>query len=45
VFSRDPALVARFHDWGFLDGLNPPSSGPVAAMATFRDAFARSFSP
>jgi hypothetical protein len=45
VFSRDPALVARFHDWGFLDGLNPPASGPVATMATFRDQFARSFSP
>lgn len=45
VFSRDPDLVARFRDWGFVDGLNPPQTGPVALMATFRDAFARSFSP
>jgi len=45
VFSRDPDLVARFHDWGFVDGLNPPETGPVAPMSTFRDAFARSFSP
>jgi len=44
VFSRNPELVARFHDWGFVDGLVPPSQGQVAPMATFRDAFARSFS-
>lgn len=45
VFSRDADLVARFREWGFVDGLNPPATGPVALMATFRDAFARSFSP
>ncbi|WP_051248914.1 sulfatase-like hydrolase/transferase [Inquilinus limosus] len=45
VFSRDPDLVARFRDWGFADGLVPPAAGPVAPMAGFRDAFARSFSP
>ncbi|WP_395677632.1 sulfatase-like hydrolase/transferase [Inquilinus sp.] len=45
VFSRDPDLVARFRDWGFIDGLNPPATGQVALMATFRDAFTRSFSP
>lgn len=45
VFSRDADLVARFRDWGFVDGLNPPATGPVAPMSTFRDAFARSFSP
>ncbi|MBW8725283.1 MAG: hypothetical protein JF625_09045 [Inquilinus limosus] len=45
VFSRDADLVARFREWGFVDGLNPPATGPVAPMATFRDAFTRSFSP
>ncbi|MGK9169152.1 sulfatase-like hydrolase/transferase [Inquilinus limosus] len=45
VFSRDPDLVARFRDWGFANGLAPPAAGPVAPMASFRDAFARSFSP
>jgi hypothetical protein len=45
VFSRDADLVTRFREWGFVDGLNPPATGPVAPMATFRDAFTRSFSP
>jgi hypothetical protein len=45
VFSRDPDLVARFRDWGFVDGLTPPAEAPVASMATFRDEFVRSFSP
>ncbi|MGO4724152.1 MULTISPECIES: sulfatase-like hydrolase/transferase [unclassified Inquilinus] len=45
VFSRDRALVDRFLDWGFVEGLNPPATTAVPSMSIFRDAFARSFSP
>lgn len=45
VLSRNPALVARFLGWGFVQGLTPSATIPVTPMATFRDRFARSFSP
>jgi hypothetical protein len=44
VFSRDPALLQPFLDWGFQSGALPDPDQPPPGMDTFRDWFIRAFS-
>ncbi len=44
VFTRDPALLEPFFEWGFLPGPFPDSDGSPPGMDEFREWFVRGFS-
>ena len=46
VVTSDPAVLARFLEWGFAEGVEPPETpeSDVPRMSTFREWFIRSFS-
>jgi hypothetical protein len=46
VVTSDPAVLARFLEWGFAEGVEPPETpeSDVPRMSSFREWFIRSFS-
>jgi hypothetical protein len=43
VLSRDPALVAPFRRWGFVDGVMPEGTQTDLGMETFLARFLGAF--
>ena len=39
VLARDPAVLDRIAEWGWVDGLRPGPTAPVWPMSAFRDRF------
>ena len=45
VVTRDPKVLRRISDWGWLPGMLPPPRAPVWRMDAFRDRFLAAFGP
>ncbi len=43
IVARDPAVLERIDDWGWVDGMRPDASAPVWPMSAFRNRFLEAF--
>ena len=39
IIARDPAVLSRIADWGWVDGMRPDATAPTWLMSAFRNRF------